>query len=523
MPANRGGGPRKGQAGKKLQLERMIETAKKSQPISANHLSLAPKPANALKKHNDTANGIFNPKQDDGRNRTTTADRAVNGIIQMQPVKAISTKKATIRLPCQASEVAQKKLSITYTQPAPVAATVPTPFKNPNRVVVRLPEETSRKPVKEPITFLSLPSEIRNAIYDLAMPRRKYSVHHIRGKGSGSMELTYHLPLNLTRSGPHLTPSHGKRRRLFDLPKRSYINKAIPQYRLSPGPTAPLLVCKRINQDTTPIFYGRSIFYFEAMQPLRKFLNTLRPETRSMVRSLTLVHRTAGNPRETPNQLWKDIYDRSWHNLCFQIRDQCTGLTSLALDLTVSDIPFMTGPLANWMSPLYAFMNLPHLKHLNFGLHQSYTEDAVLKVQAYEIRKELMGANFYETSTPMDKIPVAKATPKVDPYCNSLRITGDLRSQPTLQPARLSNHRIAQMTTSELTELPVHLLPNQLPSLGPGSTVFWHPPSPPEEPPIYSRGEKEAIRKQQLQQRERRLEKKEMVKAAKLRKAKATV
>ncbi|KAI4168928.1 MAG: hypothetical protein LQ348_007402 [Seirophora lacunosa] len=523
MPANRGGGLRKGQAGKKLQLDRMIEMAKKTQPVSTNHLPLAHKPANGGKKRIDDAKGSSTPKQDNACNRTTTADRAVMAVTPTQPVKSISTKTVTVRLPYLASEAAPKKtLPITYTHPAPVAATVPTPFRNPNHVVVRLPKETSTGPVKEPTTFLSLPNEIRNTIYDLAMPRRKYCVHHIRGKGQGSTELTYHLPPNSAKPDPQLTPSDGKRRRLFDLPKRSYIDKAIPQYRLSPGPAALLLVCKGINEDATPIFYGRNIFYFEAMQPLRKFLDTLRPETRSMVRSLSLVHRTAGNPRETSNEFWKDVYDRSWHNLCFQIRDQCTGLTSLALDLTVSDIPFMMGPLANWMSPLYAFMNLHQLKHINFCLHQSYTEDTVLQVQAYEIRKELMGANFYEASTQMDKIPVEKARPKVDPFCTSLRITGDLRSQPTQRQKPLSNHRIANMTMAELSNLPVHLLPNQLPSLGPGSTVFWHPPSPTGDLPLFPRGEKEAIRKQQLQKKTERLEKKEMAKATRLRKLKAT-
>ncbi|KAI4128155.1 MAG: hypothetical protein LQ338_002857 [Usnochroma carphineum] len=524
MPANRGGGPRKGKAGKKTQIEKMVETAKKSQPPQAKPKPVAPRPRvnNGSKKPNDTANGTSNQKLGDALNTTSPAGRTVNSTMQTHPMKCISRKLVTVRLPCQASVTVPKTMPIVYTQPAPVTAPLPQPFKNRNHVVVRLPVPQSSK---EPTTFLSLPNEIRNAVYDLAMPRQKYGIQFIRDKRQRSTELTYYLPLSVTNSGPQLTAQDGQRRRLFDLPKRLYIDKVIPPYRLSPGPAALLLVSKDVNEDTTPILYGRNVFTFHSMQPMRKFLDTLSPKTRSMVRSLEIAHHTAGNPAETPNQIWKDIYDSTWNKLCFQIRDQCTGLASLVLDLTINDIPFDMGPLANWMSPLYAFMNLGHLKKLSLRLHQSFTDAAVLEVEAYEIRKELMGQNFYEPLTPMSRVFVEKPKPKARPTVNALRITGNLHNQPIHRSNQLPANRLAHMSTAELTQLPVHQLPNQRPSLGPRATVFWHPPSPTRDHPLYhkkgSRGEKEAIRKMDLQHKAERLEKKDMEKARKMAKSKA--
>lgn len=525
MPAKAGGGLKKGRAGKKMQIEKMIETAKKNQPDTMNRQRLAAKPGNGPKPVLNNANCASTQKLRNGFNKIQAVDRSVNGTIPKQPVIFKSSKMVVVRLPGQGSIVVPTKLPILYTQHAPIAATLPKAFQNPNHVVVCLPP---KQPSKEPTTFETLPNEIRNSIYDLAMPSRKYGLRFIQDGGQHSKELTYYLPLSETISVPQLTVKDGERRRLFDLPKRLYIDKAIPPYHLSPGPAALLLVSKKVNEDTTPILYGRNTFSFHAITPLRKLLNALRPGTRSMVRSLEIRHHTAGDPKETSNQMWKDIYDHSWNNLCFQIRDQCTALASLALDLTINDVPFHMGPLANWMSPLYAFMNLGHLKEVNLRLHQSHTKDAVLKVQAYEIRKELMGANYYEPSTSPTQIFVEKPKARARPGVNSLRITGSMGNQSPPRQTPAPNNRYAGMTTEQCMELPTHLLPNQRPSLGPGATVFWHPPSPTnpsDDHPLYhkkgSRGEQEAIRKMQLKYKKERLEKKEMAQAQKMKKLKA--
>ncbi|KAL8764041.1 MAG: hypothetical protein Q9184_000329 [Pyrenodesmia sp. 2 TL-2023] len=514
MPTKPGGGPRKGQAAKKLQIEKMIDTAKKTQSTSTARHSTAAKPA-ATK-----ADYTYAHKPGNGPNIVQMAKYGVNGTISKQPVKGISTKTVTVRLPCQGSVAIQKKLPISFTQPARVTAALPKAFKNPNHVVVRLPPKES---IKEPVTFETLPSEIRNAIYDLAMPRCKYGIKTIQH----SKELTYYLPLSKTISGPQLKAADAQRRRLFDLPKRQHIDQAIPPYKLSPGPAALLLVSKKVNADTTAILYGRNIFAFQAIGPLRKFLDALRPATRSLVRSLEIFHKTAGDPKDFSHQKWKNLHDLSWEKLCFQIRDQCTGLATLSLDLTVHDVPFELGPEANWMGPLYAFMNLGHLQEIHFRLHQTFTERAVLLVEQYEIRKELMGANFHEPTTPAEDVfVIEKPKMKARPALQSLRITGNMATQPTKSFSRLPASRYAGMTIEQCMDLPTHLLPNQQPSLGPRATIFWSPPTPTEveDHPLYhkkgSPGEKEAIRKMNLKHKKERLEKKELEQAKKTKKLK---
>ncbi|KAL8942388.1 MAG: hypothetical protein Q9216_001708 [Gyalolechia sp. 2 TL-2023] len=495
MPPKPGRGPRKGQIGKKAQIEKMIETAKKATSSKSKPTTVKTGPkvsADNVKLHGTSIQNSRNDPKVPTHN--------------IGPVKCSSGKVATVRLPCQDSVSFPRKLPLIYTQPDPVIAALPEAFKNPNRVVVRLP---SKQTSKEPTTFLSLPSEIRNIIYESAMPRHKYGIKFISRESKFEKrpaELTYFLPLSITVSGPGLTAQHGERRRLFDLPKRLYMDKVIPSFSLNPSQASLLLVSKKVSEETTPMFYGRNVFFFQSMRPLRKFLDTLRPQTRSMLRSLQVIHHTAGDPCQVDDQTWKDLHDRCWHDLCFQIRDQCTGLHSLALDLTIKDLPFLMGPLASWMSPLYAFMNLGHLKKFHLRLHQIMTEDAILEVQAYEIRKELMGQNFYEPTTPMSDIFAEKPKLKVRPAINSLRIVGPMRNR------RAHNQYVPTQTTYDQAmdrymKMPVHELPRRKPLLDdPRATVFWDPPPETIDHPLFhkagSRGEAEALRKMRLQKQE---------------------
>ena len=464
MPAPKGGTPRKGQLGKKAQLEKMIAASKKA-PIGQ------PKPRTSPPKKGHAT--IQNPEASSKSNGTLACTGIRNDLLQAQNTRLTVGKRksdvvnldqlpaaaciqaesipqleelgdgtATIQLPYQPRKSFPTKRTVFHPQPAQPTAPKCTPIKNPNKVVLRFP--STRNP--EAVSFLSLARELRNQIYQYAIPHNKYRIQWIPQTDQRPTELTYTLPLH-NHKGPNLTAKMARRRRDFDLPQRTFIDKKIPRYRLSPGPAALLLVSRQVYQDTAPIFYGGSTFSFAAMKPLGKFLDTLRLETRSMIRSVELIHSTASNAELVKNQQWKHKHDQRWESLCFQIRNQCTRLEDLTLDLYIKDIPFMLGPHASWMSPLYAFMGLKDLKHIDIRLHQVEADDAVLEVEAYTIRKALMCDNFYEPVYNTGNKPILeKLSPrKARPGVNALRITvGNMRV-----PARFVR-----------------------PSLGPRATIF---------------------------------------------------
>ncbi|KAL8675337.1 MAG: hypothetical protein Q9168_000294 [Polycauliona sp. 1 TL-2023] len=458
MPAPKGGTPRKGRLAKKAQLDKMVEASQKS----PSKLQKSPPSKANTSKHNPQTSANQNTTLESvGKESTrlvvgklptnlTDLDQLPKPAeIQAETVPQLEEhedRTVTIRLSCQPPKCFPTKRTIPHRRIIPqLTLPKPTPIKNPNRVVLRLP--STRKPNET--SFLSLPRELRNQIYDYAMPCNKYRLEWIPRTDQRPTELTYTLPLQDFK-GPKLTDKAVGLRRDFDLPKRAFIEKTMPRYRLSPGPAALLLVSRQVNIDATPMFYGRNTFSFAAMNPLGKFLDNLRPETRSMLRSLELLHSTASNPELRDNQRWKNKHDHRWQSLCFQIRNQCDRLEDLTLDLYIKDLPFKLGPLAGWMSPLYAFMGLTNLRHIDFRLHQVEAEEAVLMVEAYTVRKELMGNNFYEPTNNTNKPILQKPVPRrACPGVNALRVTvGDRR-------------------------VPASCIK---PSLGPGATVFWSPP-----------------------------------------------
>lgn len=429
MPAKKGGGPRKGQIGKKTQIEKMVESAKKTQSVPKTPQHSPVKQGSGTKKddpkHYTTVNTASIPKQNNGLKKVKSFTIAAT--TRREPPELTPLQTATIRLPCQGSTTSPKTKLILYKQPLPLTTAVLKPSDRPHGVVIRLP------PKRERTTFMSLPAEVRNVIYDYAMPRRKYRIQHIPRKDQRPTELTYSTIVNGRVGGPRLTAKEGIRRRDFDLGNPWQKDQISLPFRHPRGPAALLLVNKQINIDTTGILYGRNTFSFSAMRPMKKFLDSLRPETRSMVRNLEIIHHTAGDPVWTRDQIFKDRHDACWDSLCCQIRDQCNQLHSLAIDLTIKDIPFIMGPHANWMGPLYYFYDLEHLKHLRIRLHQFEVKDTVLEVEAYTIRKKLMTKdNYYEPSAASaNGSPAEKASPA---KVKTLRITGNVQT-PARRPA----------------------------------------------------------------------------------------
>ncbi|KAL8852401.1 MAG: hypothetical protein Q9221_002707 [Calogaya cf. arnoldii] len=479
MPAKKGGAPRKGQLAKKAQLEKLIQASKKASaqtekaPPKEGNGSSVKDPRTPPNKNSNQASCVIEPNLDQAQNirlkvgHRSSANLAREQLPEAAPIQPesiplldeLGDRTATIQLPCQPRKLFPTKKSVVHPQPAQLTVPKPTAFKNPNKVVLRLPSTKS----PQATTFLSLAQELRNHIYELAMPRNKYRIQWIPREGQRPTELTYVLPLK-DHKGPNLTARAGRLRRDYDLPKRAYVEKEMPRYRLSPGPAAMLLVSKQVYLDTAPMFYGRNVFSFAAMKPLGKFLKNLRPETLSMIRSLELIHSTASNAQLRQNQIWKYKNDERWESLCFQIRNQCDRLESLTLDLYVKDLPFKTGAYASWMSPLYAFMALKNLKHIDIRLHQAEADDAVLEVQAYKVRKALMCDNFYEPAHSTGNKPILeKPSPrKARPGVDALRVT-------------VGNRRVPATCIK--------------PSLGPRATTFWTPPT----PSPYEHGEETAV------------------------------
>lgn len=281
----------------------------------------------------------------------------------------------------------------------PVIPIPPSPGR-PRNICVNLPmPQQVQQPIEEKkFNFLLLPGELRNKIYGYAFPEEFFQLQFIK-KTTDS--LTYSLP-KCGKLGPYIGPSAGRRRRLFDYPRRVHSKEIIPPYRLSPGPAALLLTCKKINEEATPIFYGSSIFSFNVPNTLRVFLKALRPETKQSIMSLALKHYTAGNPRWTEFQPWKCRDDNRWDDLLWDASDELVSLDYLSIDLVINDIPLLFGPNVHWKMPFLAFQEMG-IKKCDVKLRHQPTLDTVLEVEQMILKRDIMGKEYKEEEEELEE------------------------------------------------------------------------------------------------------------------------
>lgn len=296
----------------------------------------------------------------------------------------------------------QKPTYFPLQKPLPPVAVAPTPppVPRPQTILVRLPSQTPvRAPLKySSVKFLSLPGEIRNKIYDYAFSKEFFKIGWAENgtKMKRNLKsLTYSLPKRPSFKGPWLEPGVCLRRRLFDLPRRLRSSEAIPPYQLSPGPAALLLTCKVVNEEASSLFYGNSTFTFQNQTVFQRFLDTIGSASKASIRSLHLKHHTAGHPFYRPNECYKQIYDDKWDDLCIQASAEMTNLEELSIDLTINDVPITFDFTQNWMMSILEFERC-ELKRCSVRLHNTTANGAVIEVEEYKLRKELLGDAFVE-------------------------------------------------------------------------------------------------------------------------------
>ena len=242
------------------------------------------------------------------------------------------------------------------------------------------------------VTFLNLPAELRNKIYELVIP---IEFVEVCWASPGAKSLTYRLPHRPKYRQPKLDPDAVRRRRLFDLPRRTRTMEVVPPYQLSPGPAALLLTSKRIHAETTPYLYANTVFSFHSAGVLDCFLSSLGPATKAWIRNLHLRHHTAGNAFYTEHQPWKKVYDDRWDEVCWRAGDELPGLAQLSIDLTLNEVPVGFQREEEWRLAIMAFEDM-RIERCSITLHNCQTDAAVLALHSRLARMDILQAAFVE-------------------------------------------------------------------------------------------------------------------------------
>ena len=278
----------------------------------------------------------------------------------------------------------------------------------PKKPRVCLPKEPKTKRAlrytpKGHFPFLKLPGELRNKIYDYTISKQHYEIGWIDNNHKNK-SLTYRL-LRLGKAyGPQLEPNTASRRRRLDFSRRGPSQKRLPIGSIHPGPAALLIVCSQMHEEACSVFYSKSSFTFHGLGGLRHFLNNLCPIATKALTRLAIKYRAYGEPNRTEDHEWKAKHDRLWEDLCWRIADQCSSLIYLSLDLTLNKSPLWfasfdladgAGIGAQWIKPLRAFQDAG-IQRCWVRLHCLSKDSSVLEVESWKVRKEILGESWNE-------------------------------------------------------------------------------------------------------------------------------
>jgi hypothetical protein len=186
----------------------------------------------------------------------------------------------------------------------------------------------------ERASFLSLPGEIRNCIYDLAIDERRILIKREH------------------------TAKEKKEKR--DAPKKlmkesiPFLDRAQLQ-QPKPIPLGLMFSCRQIYQEVTTLLYSSTTFAFQHSKALRRFLDIVPTLAKASIRSIEIYHTQYGHPHWTKDVRFKEHHDFRFYMLCEKAVNQFTYLRQLRVDLAVHDYPVKLHLNTDWAAPWLLF------------------------------------------------------------------------------------------------------------------------------------------------------------------------
>ena len=289
--------------------------------------------------------------------------------------------------------------------PCPIKKNVPVTSK-----VFMSTEEANTLKLQEPsdkprTSFLSLPGEIRNQIYELVFPPQDYEIRRIKksssltywryvrgrtaldpGYGWSWINRRQSPDWNATFRKPNLSQKTAQNRRLQDLVRRKR-NGVIQPIEYTSSPLSTLSASRQVHEEATTFFYRQNSFGFSSRYLLQRFLTSIGPLARAAIRVIYIQHETYGEPARTAHIKWKELHDERWATFCQGLATLVLGLEELHMLLYINDRPLQMDLGARWAEPLLCFQRLGLSA---FGLELA-VGTGIYRTIAEDVRKVVLG------------------------------------------------------------------------------------------------------------------------------------
>ena len=253
------------------------------------------------------------------------------------------------------------------------------------------PSKPVRSRPTKPFPFFELPGEIRNRIYDFAVPEARVVI------SANHPQRELQMMKNSEPLKKHKPPRHHLYGNFTGKPTESSL----------------LFTCHQMTREATEYVYARTTFCFDRMVVLRAFLNVIPATARSSIQSVEIKHVGYSEPVLMGDRAWKLRHDKKWAALLRQIKQQVTALRSLDLDVTFFDWPVQLTLKESWARP---FLDLAGdgLDRVNFTLEHDRFHPVKVAATAKELEKRMMSADGRKQKRQEEKFKAAEEKKRLE-------------------------------------------------------------------------------------------------------------
>ncbi|KAF3034450.1 hypothetical protein E8E11_001430 [Didymella keratinophila] len=233
---------------------------------------------------------------------------------------------------------------------------------------VKLPPKLVTKAKKTNLSFLNLPGEIRNKIYQYYF-QDTYRCEVV-GEGcnfnahdpkmfkllSNSSQTRPRKPHTWAEGGDGQWP-HPLTLRfpVFGAGRRSFLPGPVLYHGWLNPHGALILLCKQMYTETLPLLYNQITFVFEAPRRVEGFLRRIPQASHNSVTKLHLYYTTYGSPAAASDVTWQEKHIESWTRACKAAAKSFTCLRDLDVDVWINEDAPKFNLRQKWLQPLLQF------------------------------------------------------------------------------------------------------------------------------------------------------------------------
>ncbi|KAJ9630473.1 hypothetical protein H2203_000994 [Taxawa tesnikishii (nom. ined.)] len=192
------------------------------------------------------------------------------------------------------------------------------------------PCKPTSKPASNRCSFLELPAELRNQIYEHVFPPETVALRP-------NSPIDKQHPFKTHHGKPPITLQCTR-----VMGKQHVVVSEFVRWRKSIS--ALVLTCRKVFVEAAPYLYANTTFFFEDPKRIQAFMDIVRPEHLAFITNIRLYCNTYGSPNAFNMGSWETAHLTRWTQVCQSLASKLPSITSLHITISLNKVQYLRFP-----------------------------------------------------------------------------------------------------------------------------------------------------------------------------------